>query len=81
MTINSTVREFIWYERLDWDAHCTGVRAYHAWPSERKGGVAYTASEHAGSSFFTRFTLLLTSYRRINAGSNGFNRSHTSSGF
>jgi hypothetical protein len=39
-----------------------------------------TGSAHAASLFFTRFTRLLTSYRRINAGSNGFNRSHTLSG-
>jgi hypothetical protein len=31
-----------------------------------------TGSEHAASLFFTRFTRLLTSYRRINAGLNGF---------
>jgi hypothetical protein len=30
-----------------------------------------TASAHAGSSFLTRFTLVLTSKRRISAGSNG----------
>jgi hypothetical protein len=36
-----------------------------------------TGSAHAASLFFTRFTRLLTSYRCINAGSNGFSRSHT----
>jgi hypothetical protein len=36
-----------------------------------------TGSAQAGSSFFTKFTRLLTSYRRISAGSNGFNRSQT----
>jgi hypothetical protein len=39
-----------------------------------------TGSAHAASSFFTKFTRLLTSYRRIKAGSNGFSRWHTVSG-
>ena len=40
-----------------------------------------TGSAHAGSSFFTRFTRLLTSYYRISAGSNGFSRSQMASAF
>jgi len=40
-----------------------------------------TGSEHAASLFFTKFTRLLISYRRINAGLNGFSRSHTASVF
>lgn len=39
------------------------------------------APRNAASLFFTRFTRLLTSYRRINTGLNEFNRSHTPSGF
>ena len=30
-TIESTVLEFVSYERLAWDAHGTGLNAYHAW--------------------------------------------------
>lgn len=40
-----------------------------------------TSSAHVGSSFWTRFTRLLTSYRRINVGSNGFSMSQIASGF
>ena len=31
VTIESTVLEFMPYERLAWDAHSTGLDAYHAW--------------------------------------------------
>ena len=31
VTIESTVLEFLPYERLAWDAHGTGLNAYHAW--------------------------------------------------
>ena len=31
VTIESTVLEFVPYERLAWDAHGTGLNAYHAW--------------------------------------------------
>jgi len=31
VTIKSTVLEFLPYERLAWDAHGTGLDAYHAW--------------------------------------------------
>jgi hypothetical protein len=31
VTIESTVLEFVPYERLAWDAHGTGLEAYHAW--------------------------------------------------
>ncbi len=40
-----------------------------------------TGSAHAASLFFTKFTRLLTSYRRISAGLNGFSRSQTASIF
>ena len=40
-----------------------------------------TGSAHAGSSFFTKFTRMLTSYRRIRLGSNGFSRSQMASAF
>ena len=29
---------FIQHERLEWDAHCNGVHAYHAWVLERTDG-------------------------------------------
>jgi hypothetical protein len=31
ITIESTVKEFVPYERLAWDAHGSGLDAYHAW--------------------------------------------------
>ena len=31
VTIKSTVLEFVPYERIAWDAHGTGLDAYHAW--------------------------------------------------
>ena len=31
VTIKSTVLEFVPYERIAWDAHGTGLEAYHAW--------------------------------------------------
>jgi uncharacterized protein YndB with AHSA1/START domain len=31
VTITSTVLEFVPYERIAWDAHGTGLEAYHAW--------------------------------------------------
>jgi hypothetical protein len=40
-----------------------------------------TDSAQAGSSFLTKFTRLLTSYRRIRLGSNGLSRSQMASDF
>jgi uncharacterized protein YndB with AHSA1/START domain len=31
VTVQSTVLEFVPYERLAWDAHGNGLEAYHAW--------------------------------------------------
>jgi hypothetical protein len=31
VTVTSTVLEFVPYERLAWDAHGSGLAAYHAW--------------------------------------------------
>jgi uncharacterized protein YndB with AHSA1/START domain len=39
LPIRSRVEEFVPGERIAWDAHGLGLRAYHAWVIERSGGA------------------------------------------
>jgi hypothetical protein len=54
VTIDSMVLEFVRYERLAWDAHCTGVHAYHAWALERRDGGVYVLTEETQNGWLAR---------------------------
>ncbi len=51
VTIESTVKEFEPFERLAWDAHGSGLEAYHAWLIQRTadGCVVDTEEVQHGS--------------------------------
>ena len=50
VAIESTVLEFIPYERIAWDAHSTGLNAYHAWLVQKtaQGCNAITEENEGG---------------------------------
>lgn len=51
LTIQSTVLEFVPYERLGWDAHGTGLDAYHAWLIQKTDqGCHVVTEENQGGS-------------------------------
>jgi len=51
ITIESKVLEFVPFERLAWDAHGTGLNAYHAWLIEKteQGSLVITEENQGGT--------------------------------
>jgi uncharacterized protein YndB with AHSA1/START domain len=52
--LNSTVLEYVKYERLAWDAHGIGVDAYHAWLLEKRPSGCYVLTEENQKGFLAR---------------------------
>lgn len=54
ITIQSTVMEFVPCERLAWDAHGTGLDAYHAWLIQKTDqGCRVVTEENQGGALAT----------------------------
>jgi len=54
VTIKSTVLEFVPYERLAWDAHGTGLNAYHAWLIEKTENGCHVLTEETQHGLIAR---------------------------
>jgi hypothetical protein len=54
---------FIQHERLEWDAHCNGVHAYHAWVLERTDGGVYVITEETQTGWLARLGALVVPNR------------------
>ena len=57
VTIESTVLEFVPYQRLGWDAHGSGLEAYHAWLIQKTEGGCNVLTEevqHGGLARLSR---------------------------
>ncbi|HKO04862.1 MAG TPA: SRPBCC domain-containing protein [Candidatus Acidoferrales bacterium] len=52
--IESVVREFEPCERLAWDAHAPGIRAYHAWVFTRTPAGCHVLTEETQHGFVAR---------------------------
>jgi uncharacterized protein YndB with AHSA1/START domain len=54
VTVNSTVQEFVPYERIAWDAHATGIHAYHAWLIEETNNGCHVLTEETQNGWLAR---------------------------
>jgi len=54
VTIKSTVLEFVPHERIAWDAHGTGLEAYHAWIIEKKDQGCHVLTEEVQRGWLAR---------------------------
>jgi hypothetical protein len=59
VTIRSTVLEFVPFERLAWDAHATGVDAYHAWLIRKTPEGSHILTEETQHGLIARLGKLL----------------------
>jgi uncharacterized protein YndB with AHSA1/START domain len=59
VSIRSTIREFVPYERLAWDASGTGVDAYHAWLISAAEGGCHVLTEETQYGWAARLGGLL----------------------
>lgn len=59
VTIESTVLEFVPYERLAWDAHGRGLDAYHAWLIQKTGEGCNVVTEEIQQGWVARFGKVL----------------------
>jgi hypothetical protein len=55
VTIESTVGEFVPYERLAWDAHGTGLDAYHAWLIQKTENGCNVLTEESQRGLVAQF--------------------------
>ena len=63
VTIDSTVREFVPFERIAWDGHALGVHVYHAWLIEKRDTGCRVLTEETQNGVLTRLGHLLTPQR------------------
>ena len=63
VTIQSTVLEFVPYERIAWDAHASGVDAYHAWVLHKTPDGCHVLTEETQHGWLARLGKLLTPSR------------------
>lgn len=54
VTIQSKVLEFIPYERIAWDAHGTGLDAYHAWLIQKTSEGCFVITEESQHGWLAR---------------------------
>jgi hypothetical protein len=54
VTIQSTVLEFVPYQRLVWDAHGTELNAYHAWLIQKTDNGCHVLTEETQHGSFAR---------------------------
>lgn len=54
VTVQSTVREFVPYERLAWDAHANGLDAYHAWLIRKTDSGCHVVMEETQRGWLAR---------------------------
>jgi hypothetical protein len=54
VTIESTVLEYVPYERLGWDAHGTGLNSYHAWLIQKTDQGCNVITEETEGGGFAR---------------------------
>ena len=59
ITIKSTVREFVPFERLAWDARGAGLTAYHAWLIQSKNEGTHIITEETEKGWFARLGKVL----------------------
>ena len=59
VTIESTVLEFVPYERVAWDAHAAGVDGYHAWLISRTPEGSRVLTEETQHGWLARLGHLL----------------------
>jgi|YelNatPaOPRAMG01_1025707.scaffolds.fasta_scaffold54910_4 hypothetical protein len=62
VTIESTVKEFVPYERLAWDARGAGLEAYHAWLIQRTDGGCIVDTEEVQHGSLARLSRALRPY-------------------
>jgi uncharacterized protein YndB with AHSA1/START domain len=54
VTIQSTVLEFVPYQRLAWDAQSSGLNAYHAWLIQKTDNGCHVLTEETQHGFLAR---------------------------
>ena len=59
VTIQSTVLEFVPYERLAWDAHGNGLESYHAWLLQKTIGDCNVITEETERGWLARLAKAL----------------------
>lgn len=59
VTIDSTVREFVPFERIAWDGHAIGIHVYHAWLIVKTDTGCHVLTEETQNGFLTRLGKLL----------------------
>jgi hypothetical protein len=59
VTIQSTVLEFVPYERLAWDAHANGLEAYHAWLIQKTDDGCHVITEEIQRGWLARLARAL----------------------
>jgi uncharacterized protein YndB with AHSA1/START domain len=66
VTLTSTVLEYIPEERIAWDAHASGIDAYHAWvlqPSDRGCCVLTEETQHGWLAILGKLLMPKRTYR------------------
>lgn len=59
VTIQSMVLEFVPYERLAWDAHSSGLDAYHAWLIQKTESGCHVITEETQRGWLARLARVL----------------------
>jgi uncharacterized protein YndB with AHSA1/START domain len=59
VTIESTVLEFVPGERIAWDAHASGIDAYHAWVIQRTAEGCHVLTEETQHGWLARLGKVL----------------------
>lgn len=60
VTIESSVKEFVPYERLAWDAHATGLDVYHAWLITKTPEGCHVLTEETQYGWLARLGTIFT---------------------
>jgi hypothetical protein len=55
-SLQSTVEEFVLFERLAWSARTTGINVYHAWLIERVPSGCHVVTEENQNGFLARLS-------------------------